>query len=143
MIYKEIRTMTNELKNRFSRVCSLGKRLFRNTDRKEAFRQAWAIVKNSLEIRAAGTSFGRRPEALNRLVRYAPSQIRAVAVAEPSNPVDPAAVAIMVGVQGGRGLYKIGYVPRAAAPVVAALRTLPAARVVGDTVKGLRLRFTV
>jgi hypothetical protein len=116
--------------------------LAKTLGRKDAFIEAWAIVKNGLEIRAAGTSFGRRPEALNRLARYAPSRIKAVAVAEPSNPADPNAVAIMVGVNGGRGLYKIGYVPRTAAPVVAALRTLPAVQVTGDTVKGLRLRFT-
>jgi hypothetical protein len=134
--------MTTELKNRLSRVCSLGNRLAKTMGRKEAFVQAWAIVQNGLEIRAAGTSFGRRPEALNRLSRYNPSRIRAAAVPEPANPADPAAVAVMVGVNGGRGLYKIGYVPRNVAPVVAALRTLPAVQVVGDTVKGLRLRFT-
>jgi hypothetical protein len=37
----------------------------------------------------------------------------------------------------------MGYIPREAVPVVAALRRLPAVRVVGDTVKGLRLRFAV
>jgi hypothetical protein len=130
------------MKSDKSRVCSLGNRLAKTMGRKEAFIEAWAIVKNGLEIRAAGTSFGRRPEALNRLARYAPAQIRAAAVPEASNPADPAAVAIMVGVNGGRGLYKIGYVPRSAALAVAALRTLPAVQVVGDTVKGLRLRFT-
>jgi hypothetical protein len=36
-------------------------------------------------------------------------------------PRDPAAVAVMVGVQGGLGLYRLGYVPRTLALVVAAL----------------------
>jgi hypothetical protein len=47
--------------------------------------------------------------------------VRAFLVPEPANPADPAAVAVMVGVQGGRGLYQLGYVPRTLTPVVAAL----------------------
>jgi hypothetical protein len=113
-------------------------------DRKAAFIEAWHIVKaGAVEVKAAGTSFGRRPEALSRLAAYSPAQVRAVIVPEPSNPADPAALKIMVGVQNGRGLFPMGYIPREAVPVVAALRTLPAVRVVGDTVKGLRLRFAV
>jgi hypothetical protein len=88
-------------------------------------------------------SFGNRQEALKRLARYAPDQVRAVLVPEPENPADPQALKIMAGVQGGRGLFCMGYIPCEAVPVVVALRTLPAVRVVGDTVKGLRLRFTV
>jgi hypothetical protein len=94
-------------------------------------------------MKAAGTSFGRRPEALARLASYAPSQVRAFIVPEPENPVDPKALKIMAGVQGGRGLFCMGYIPREGIPVVAALRTLPTVRVTGDTVKGLRLRFAV
>ena len=113
-------------------------------DRKAAFETAWTLVKaQSLEVQAAGTSFGRRPEALARLANYNPADVRAFLVQEPENPVDPNALKVMVGVQGGRGLFCTGYVPRQAVPAVSALRTLPAVRVVGDTVKGLRLRFTV
>ncbi|GHV80611.1 hypothetical protein AGMMS49944_24020 [Spirochaetia bacterium] len=113
-------------------------------DRKAAFVQAWIIVKaQGLEVKAAGVSFGRSPVALDRLARYAPSQVRAFIVPEPENPVDPKALRVMVGVQGGRGLFPIGYIPRQAVPVVSVLRGLPAVRVVGDDVKGLRLRFAV
>jgi hypothetical protein len=101
------------------------------------------VKAGAVEVKAAGTSFGRCPEALTRLASYAPAQVRAFIVPEPENPADPAAVAVMVGVQGGQGFFCMGYIPREAVPVVAALRTLPAVRVVGDTVKGLRLRFTV
>jgi hypothetical protein len=141
---KEKETMTNsELK---SKVMTLGNKLAPRMggDRKAAFVQAWAIVKaGGLELAVRGVSFGRRPEALRRLASYNPAQIRAFRVPEPENPADPAALKAMVGVQGGRGLFCMGYIPREAVPAVAALRTLPAVRVAGDIVKGLRLRFAV
>ena len=60
-------------------------------------------------------------------------------IPEPSNPVDPEAVAVMVGVQGGRGLYRLGYIPREAAPVVTILRGLPSLHLVDGTTRGARL----
>jgi hypothetical protein len=126
-----------------SKVCRIANKLSRDVSRRDAFVQAWAVVKKgAVELKAAGTSFGRRPEALIRLAAYSPAQVRAFIVPEPGNQADAAALKIMVGVQGGRGLFCMGYIPCEAVPVVAALRTLPAVRVVGDTVKGLRLRFT-
>jgi hypothetical protein len=104
-------------------------------DRKAAFVQAWIIVKaGGLELAVRGVSFGNRQEALRRLAAYNPAQVRAVLVPEPENPADPAAVAVMVGVNGGKGLYRLGYVPRSLAPVAAALDgQLPALRVVAGT----------
>ena len=114
--------MTNsELK---TKAMSLGNRLASRMggDRKAAFVQAWAIVKaGGLELAVRGVSFGSRQEALRRLASYAPDQVRAFIVPEPENPVDPAALAVMVGVQGGRGLYRLGYLPRTMAAVAAAL----------------------
>ena len=100
-----------------------------------AFIKAWAIVRaGGLELAVKGTSFGNRQEALKRLAAYKPDQIRAVLVPEPSNPVDPSAVAVMVGVQGGKGLFRLGYVPRDMATVVSAMgANLPALRVVSGT----------
>ena len=145
--------MTNELKNRLSKVMTLGNRLApRMGDCRTAFVQAWAIVKaGGLELAVRGVSFGNRQEALKRLAAYNPAQVRAVLVSEPPNPIDPAAVAVMVGVNGGRGLYRLGYVPRNLAPVVAALGgQLPALRVVsgswgwsGKTTFGARLALAV
>jgi hypothetical protein len=115
---------------------TLGNRLApRYGDRRAAFVEAWAIVKaGGLELAVKGVTFGTRQEALKRLAAYSPEQVRAVLVPEPENPVDPAAVAVMVGVQGGKGLYRLGYVPRTAAPMVAALGgQLPALRVVSGT----------
>jgi hypothetical protein len=104
-------------------------------DRKVAFVEAWAIVKaGGLEVAVRGVSFGNRQEALRRLVVHNPADIRAVLVPEPSNPVDPGAVAVMVGVQGGKGLYRLVYVPWNMAPVEAALAgQFPALRVVSGT----------
>jgi hypothetical protein len=112
----EIETMTNsELK---AKMMTLGNKLApRMGDRRAAFVQAWIIVKaGGLEVATRGVSFGNRQEALRRLAAYAPEQVRAVLVPEPSNPADPAAVAVMVGVQGGKGLYRLGYGPRNLAP---------------------------
>ncbi|MDR1250618.1 MAG: hypothetical protein LBK62_00470, partial [Treponema sp.] len=96
-----------------SAVCRIANRISRDVSRHDAFVQAWAIVKaGGLELAVRGVSFGNRQEALKRLTRYAPEQVRAVLVPEPGNQADPGAVAVMVGVNGGRGLYRIGYVPR-------------------------------
>jgi hypothetical protein len=134
---KEIKAMGNMK----SKVCSLGNKLAPRMggDRKAAFVQAWAIVKaGAVEVKAAGVSFGRRPLALSRLARYAPADVRAFIVPAPENPVDPVALKIMAGVQGGRGLYCVGYIPRQSIPLVSALRGIPAVEVIGGDIKGLR-----
>ena len=143
--------MTNrELK---SKVMALGNRLAaKGQDRSAAFVQAWAIVKaGGLELVVRGVSFGNRQEALRRLAEYEPAQVRAVLVPEPTNPADPSAVAVMVGVQNGKGMYRLGYVPRNLASVVSALGgRLPALRVVSGsrgwskkTTYGARLALAV
>jgi hypothetical protein len=128
----------NEMK---SKVMILGNRLVPRMggDRRAAFKKAWTIVKaGGLELAVKGTSFGNRQEALKRLTAYAPDQIRAVLVPEPTNPVDHAAVVVLVGVNGGKGFYRLGYVPRELCPVVDALRgnhslQFPALRVVSGS----------
>jgi hypothetical protein len=137
--------MTNsELK---SKAMTLGNKLAPRMggDRAAAFVQAWAIVKaGGLELAVRGVSFGSRQEALRRLARYNPADVRAVLVPEPENPADPAAVAVMVGVQGGRGLYRLGYVPRTMAPAAAILGgRLPRLQLVDGDVRGARVRLAV
>jgi hypothetical protein len=109
--------MTN--KEMKSAVCALGNRLAAKASgvsRSDAFIRAWAIVKaGALTLPVKGVSFGNRQEALRRLAAYKPSMVRVYLVPEPGNPVDRNAVAVMVGVQWGKGLFKIGYVPREAA----------------------------
>jgi len=70
---------------------------------------------------------------------------------EPENKADPAAVAVMVGINGGRGLYRLGYVPRNMTAVISIInRQLPALRVVSgtrgmynNTTYGARISLTV
>jgi hypothetical protein len=138
--------MTNsELKGK---VMTLGNKLAPRMggDRRAAFVEAWVIVKaGGLEVAVRGVSFGNRQEAIRRLAAYNPADVRAVLVPEPENPADPAAVAVMVGVQGGKGLYRLGYVPRTLAPVAAALGgQLPRLRLVeGEHSRGARLALAV
>ena len=124
-----------------SKVMSLGNRLAPRMggNKSSAFKKAWAIVKaGGLELAVKGVTFGNRQEALKRLATYAPDQVRAVLVPEPENRHDPAAVVVLVGVNGGKGLFRLGYVPRELAPVLAAMRgthalQFPALRVVSGT----------
>ena len=136
--------MTNrEMK---SKVMALGNKLAaKGNDRSAAFVRAWQIVKaGTLEIAVKGVTFGKRQEALRRLATYEPAQIMAVLVPEPTNPVDPAAIAVMVGVNGGKGLFRLGYVPRTMAPAVAAMRgQLPALRILDGDIRGARLALAV
>jgi len=120
-----------------SKVVSLGNRLAprMDGDRSAAFIRAWQIVKaGGLELAVKGVSFGNRQEALKRLAAYSPEQIRAVLVPEENNPADKNAIAVLVGVNGGKGLFRLDYVPRSMAAVVSAMRDqLPALRVVSGT----------
>lgn len=136
-----------------SKVVTLANRLTSRMagDRRAAFKKAWAIVKaGKLELAVKGTSFGNRQEALKRLAGYKPDQIRAFLTPEPENPADSAAVAVMVGVQNGRGLYRLGYVPRSMAAVVTAmgakntaLRVVSGSWGYGKTTYGARLALAV
>jgi hypothetical protein len=98
------------------KAMTLGNKLARKEaglKRHEAFVKAWAIIKaGSLVLAVKGVTFGSRQEALRRLSGYNPADVRAFIVPEPENPTDKNALAIMVGVNGGRGLYRLGYVPR-------------------------------
>jgi hypothetical protein len=97
-----------------------------------------------LELAVRGVSFGNRQEALRRLAAYNPADVRAVLVLEPENPADPRAVAVMVGVQGGKGLFRLGYVPREQTGIAAALRgRLPTLRLVEGDIRGARLTLAV
>jgi len=126
-------------------VFQIGNRLAQTMDRRDAFIQAWALVKKGgIELPVNGVSFGNRQTALKRLAKYSPGQIKAVLVAEPENKVDPTAVAVMVGVQNGRGLYRLGYVPRGMTTVIKAIgRQLPTLRVLNGDICGARLALTV
>jgi len=120
-----------------SKVVTLANRLTSRMDgnKSAAFVKAWAIVKaGKIELAVKGVSFSNRQEALKRLATYNPDQVRTFLMPEPENSVDHNAVAVMVGVQGGKGLFRLGYVPANMAAVVSALSAkLPALRIVSST----------
>ena len=133
--------MTNrEIK---ARVFALGNRLAVRMDRKDAFIQAWAIVTaGNIELPLKGVSFGNRQEALRRLAQYNAADVRAFIVPEPGNKADNKAADVMVGIQNGRGLYCLGYLPAEYAPAAASLKAKEL-RVIGGDVRGARLRLAV
>ena len=122
-----------------SKVMSLGNRLAVRMGRREAFIQAWAIVKaGSVELAIRGVSFGSRQEALRRLARYSAADVRAFIVPEPDNKADRKAAAVLVGVQNGKGLYCLGFLPREYAPAAAAFRVSGFRILEGET-RGARI----
>jgi hypothetical protein len=140
--------MTNkELK---AKVMTLGNRLAPRMggDRKAAFVRAWAIVKaGAVELTVRGVSFGTRQEAIRRLALYKPAAIRAFVIPEHENQYDPSALAVMVMVQGGRGVYRLGYIPREMTGTVRAMKGLPALslalQVIPGDIGSARLRLAV
>ena len=133
--------MTNrEMK---SKVMSLGNKLAARMDRHDAFVQAWAAVKaQALELPVKDVSFGNRQEALRRLAAYAPDQVRVWTVPEPENPVDPKAVAVWVMVQGGRGVYRLGYLPKEQTALALVFRAA-SIRVLDGDIRGARVTLRV
>ena len=129
-----------------SRVFTLGNRLVAEIgDRSMAFEKAWEIVQaGSVEVAVKGVSFGTRQEALSRLATYKPADVWAFIMPETENPVDPAALAVMVMVNGGNGVYRLGYIPRELTGVIRAMRnTRPALKVIAGDINGARLRLSV
>jgi hypothetical protein len=127
-----------------SRVMALGNRLAKTMPRCKAFVQAWKISKSGAVCFAVkGVSFGNRQEALKRLAAYNPAQVRAFLLPETSNPVDGNALAVMVGVNGGRGYYKLGYVPVADTAKAAATRGRVSIRVLQGDIYGVRVALAV
>jgi hypothetical protein len=103
-------------------VCKIANNLSRELGRSNAFKKSWNIVKSgAVSLSVAGVTFGNRQEALKRLARYDANNVWTFLVPEPSNPYDQHAVSVMVGVQNGRGLYRLGYIPRSHTGIIRAL----------------------
>ena len=136
--------MTRETRRK---VVTLANRLTPKMDRDKsaAFIKAWAIVKaGTIEITVNGVSFGRRQEALRRLAKYEPAQIKTVLVPEPENKHDSEAIAVKVGINGGRGIFTIGYIPRTYSAVIKATgANFPALHVLTGDINGARLALAV
>jgi hypothetical protein len=110
---------TNETKRK---VFEVGNRLSADMPRSIAFGKAWELVKaQAVTVSVRGVTFGSRQIALRRLAKYPAQQVRAFLMPEPENTYDRNAIAVMVGVNGGRFFYKLGYVPASEAKAVNAL----------------------
>jgi len=133
--------MTNrEMK---SKVMRLGNRLAAQMDRRDAFVEAWRIVKaQAVSFPIRGVTVGSRQEALRRLAACEPSQVRVWTVPEPENPVDPNAVAVWVMVQGGRGVYRLGYLPKEQTALASVFRAA-SIRVLDGDIRGARVTLTI
>jgi len=134
--------MNRELK---AKVFEIGNRLAGRMGRRGAFIAAWAAVKNGgLELSVRGTSFFNRQEALKRLAtNYGAAQIRVFIGAETENPADKKAAAVFVGVNNGRGIYKLGYLPREYAPAAASLKAKGLKVIGGADGRGALVRLAV
>jgi hypothetical protein len=134
--------VTSELK---SKVFVIGNKLSANMDRSAAFELAWRLVyKGGIELSVRGVTYGSRQVALQRLAAYNPTDVRTYLVPEPENEVDRNAIAVMVGVQGGRGIYKLGYIPASQTNLAAVLiGKLPALRILSGDIYGARIAVNV
>jgi hypothetical protein len=144
----EIEAVANPLaamRKKNSKIFSIANRLAKTMGRQDAFRYARSLVGiGSLSVKVAGVTFGNRQEALRRLEKYQASQIKAAIVPEPENPVDKGALAVMVGIEGGNGMYKLGYVPALNLPVVRAVSPGNISfEILPGTVYGARLTLAV
>lgn len=110
--------------------------------RSEAFKLAWQIAKNGgYETKVAGVSFYNRPEALRRLTAYDPKDIHAYLVPE-NNEHDSNAIAVYVMVNGGKGTYRLGYVPKDETAIVRAfLGKEPELKITGGDIYGAKVRI--
>lgn len=136
--------MKSELKAK-AKAMAIGNRLAAHTGRSEAFRRAWKIAKaGGVELSVKGTSFNNRPEALRRLSKYSPGQVRAFIAPEKNNPADDRACAVYVGVNNGKGIFKIGYLPREYAPMAKSAKGAARLRVIGGGYgRGAAVRLAV
>ncbi|GHV65559.1 hypothetical protein AGMMS49587_19970 [Spirochaetia bacterium] len=129
-----------------SKVFTLGNKLALRTggDRRAAFIEAWSIVKaGAIVLPVRGVMAGNRQEALRRLAAYDPADVQTFLFPEPENPRDQNAIAVMVGITGGRGFYKLGYIPATRTGIVSALRgKSPTIRVLGGDIRGARITLT-
>jgi hypothetical protein len=126
-----------------SKACKIANRIPRSVSRKEAFQTAWKIAKNGgLEIKVAGVSFYNRQEALRRLTQYESKHIHAFFVPEFDNQYDSNAIAVQVLVDGGKGVYRLGYVPKTETAIVKAfLGTAPELKVLDGDIRGAKVRI--
>jgi hypothetical protein len=126
-----------------AKVFKMANRMAGRMGRRAAFEKAWAVVKaGGCEVSLKGVTFGTRQEALRRLARYSPEQVRAYIVPEPENKFDSKAAAVWIGIQNGFGLYCMGYLPAEYAPAAAGFKAA-GLKVLDGEIRGARLALAV
>lgn len=106
------------IKTTRSRVMTIANRLVKcGFGRRLAMLKAWIIVKaERLGVRVAGVTFGKRQDIL-AAVDGRPAVVKVKR--ESDNLFDPNAVSVWVFAEGTRGYYKIGYLPKNVAALIA------------------------
>lgn len=108
--------------NRKRAVCIMANELHRNgLNLSAAFRKAWRRVKQSMTIRAKGTTFENRQERLQFLKNFRRDDLTLSLHRDTGNRFDQNAVAIVVHIAPIKRHTVIGYVPRGLAGEMARL----------------------
>ena len=98
-VRKAVCVMANELKK-------LGYSL------SQAFKKAWAQVKNTMKVRVAGTTFENRQERLQLLRQFHQNDLTVTLEREPDNEFDNNAIQIIVHIKPISCRTVIGYLPK-------------------------------
>ena len=77
-----------------------------------AFKKAWRRVKQSMTVRATGTTFENRQERLQFLQQFKKEELSLSLERKANNPYDSNAIAIIVHILPLKKRTHIGYVPK-------------------------------
>ena len=78
----------------------------------QAFKKAWAQVKNTIKVRVAGTTFENRQERLQFLKQFHLNDLTVTLKREPDNEFDSNAIQIIVHIKPILRRTVIGYLPK-------------------------------
>ena len=78
----------------------------------QAFKKAWAQVKNTMKVRVAGTTFENRQERLQLLRQFHQNDLTVTLEREPDNEFNNNAIQIIVHIKPISRRTVIGYLPK-------------------------------
>ena len=78
----------------------------------QAFKKAWAQVKNTMKVRVVGTTFENRQERLQFLKQFHLNDLTVTLKREPDNEFDNNAIQIIVHIKPISCRTVIGYLPK-------------------------------
>lgn len=85
----------------------------------EAFKKAWRRIKQTMTVRAAGTTFENRQERLQFLSQFKAEELSITLEREPGNCYDSNAIGIVAHIKPLNRRTLIGYVPKGLAAELA------------------------